>query len=190
MLPRRQAKQLKPSAYRCGLDSQFDNVLSFQIQLNVMKPTAEQTEFTERVGRWWETTVGSRTAGRILGWLMICDPAHQSSQDLAEAVQASAGSVSTQTRQLEAFGLIEKVTFPGDRSTYYQLRPHVWEQMLWEEHQRIRDMRDIAIAGESVLPADRPDRVKGLRRTAEFLIEEWPGLMERLRTRSGKEKAS
>lgn len=155
-----------------------------------MKPTKAQTEFIERVGRWWESIVGSRTAGRILGWLMVCEPAHQSSQDLTEALQASVGSVSTQTRHLESFGLVEKVTFPGDRSTYYQLRPHVWEQMLWAEHQRIRDMRDLAIAGLDVLPAERPDRVTELQRMAAFLIEEWPGLMERLSKHLEKEKTS
>lgn len=145
-----------------------------------MKPTQAQNDYIERVGRWWEVTAGSRNAGRILGWLMICEPTHQSSQALAESLKTSTGSVSTQVRYLETVGLVEKVTFPGDRAAYYQLKPHAWEQVLWSEHQRIKDMHDLALAAQEVIPEQRPDRITGLQRIGEFLIEEWPRLMDRL----------
>lgn len=111
---------------------------------------------------------------------MICEPAHQSSQDLVDALATSAGSVSTQARYLEGLGLVEKVTFPRDRATYYQLRPQAWQQVMWSDQQRIAEMLAIAAAGEQVLPEDRPERVLELRRMSEFLLAEWPDLMERL----------
>jgi hypothetical protein len=41
-------------------------------------PTEEEREFIERSGLFYEAAGGPRTAGRILGWLLICDPPHQS----------------------------------------------------------------------------------------------------------------
>lgn len=145
-----------------------------------MKPSEEQSAFVERVGRWWENVSGSRSAGLILGWLMICEPPHQSSTELADALQISVGSVSTQTRVLERIGFLERVTFTGDRVTYYQLKPHVWQQLMWSEQQRIEEMRDLAEAARPVLPDERPDRVSELGQVVEFFLERWPRLMEDL----------
>ena len=145
-----------------------------------MKPSPEESEFVERVGRWWEQLSGSRSAGQILGWLMICEPAHQSSSDLSSALKISAGSVSTQARLLETVGLLERITFPGDRSTYYQLKPNVWRELMWSEQQRIEEMRSLAAAAEPLTPDTRPDRVEELGLIAAFFLDRWPDLMAEL----------
>lgn len=155
-----------------------------------MKPTKEQSEFIERVGRWWEQFSGSRSAGQIVGWLMICEPAHQSSSELVEALQISAGSVSTQARLLETVGLVERVTFPGDRATYYQLKPHVWLEVMWSEQQRIEEMKSLADAARPLTPSTRPDRVDELGLMAEFFLERWPDLMAELDEYLQKEGAN
>lgn len=155
-----------------------------------MKPTSQQSAFVEKVGRWWETISGSRTAGQILGWLMICEPAHQSSSDLVDTLQVSAGSVSTQARTLESVGLVERVTFPGDRATYYQLKPHVWVEIMGGEQQRIEEMKALADAAQEVKPDERPDRVVDLARVSQFFLDRWPGLMEELDVHLEKERAT
>lgn len=155
-----------------------------------MKPDPGQIEFIERVGRWWETVSGSRAAGQILGWLMICEPPYQSAPQLVEALHISAGSVSTQARTLESVGLVERTTFPGDRATYYQLKPNVWTDIMWAEQQRIEEMKTIADAALGVVPDERPDRVVDLGRVTEFFIERWPELMDDLREHLEKERAS
>lgn len=143
-------------------------------------PVGEASQFVERVGRFWESVAGSRTAGRILGWLMICDPQHQSSAELVAALSVSTGSVSTQIRQLETLGLVERVTFPGDRARYYHLPDKVWSRFVKEDLGRLTAMRKLAEAGAAVLPAVRPERVTELGVIADFLIDEWSSLMERL----------
>jgi DNA-binding transcriptional regulator GbsR (MarR family) len=146
-------------------------------------PSAKQSEFVERVGRFWESVAGSRTAGRIVGWLMICEPQHQSSADLMAALAISSGSASTQIRQLVNLGLVERVTFPGDRASYYHLPDNVWSKVANEDLGRLTNMRKLAEAGDAVLPATRPERVTELGVVAEFLIDEWSSLMERLNDR-------
>lgn len=162
-----------------------------QIYLKLLKseaPTPEQHEFIERVGRWWEL-VGSRSGGRILGWLMICDPPHRSAAQLAEELRLSAGSVSTQTTALERIGFVERITFPGDRVSYYRMPPNVWLEQMRAEADRVRDLRDMAAAAADVIPQERRDRVEDLERVAAFFLERWPGMLEELAEYLKREKS-
>lgn len=133
---------------------------------------------------------GSRTAGRLLGWLMICDPPHQSLSQLAAALQASAGSISTQSRLLESFGIVERITFPGDRQVYFQLRPNVWIEIMQSELPRIELMKEMAVRASALMPGVRADRVTDLELVAQFFAAEWPGLMERLSEFLEREKSN
>src|SRR2546430_15028050 len=63
-----------------------------------------------------------RAYGKLLGWLLICDPPQQSSAELAEALDLSAGSVSSATRMLENGGLIRRAAAPGRRGEGYPKR--------------------------------------------------------------------
>ncbi len=142
---------------------------------------SEELAYIEHVGRFWDTFGGSRMAGRILGRLMTCHPAHQSSAELAEALQASAGSISTQTRSLEMIGLIERVTFPGDRVTYFQMKVGAWPDVLGAKVGGIEVLHDIALAGRSLVGDDRADRVDDLLAVTEFFGKEYPLLIERMK---------
>ncbi|MEZ4612205.1 MAG: MarR family transcriptional regulator [Caldilineaceae bacterium] len=71
-----------------------------------------------------------RMAGRILAWLLICDPPEQSMPDLVEVLQASKSSVSTMTRHLIQFGMIERVSLPGERRFLPRYMPDYWFRQL------------------------------------------------------------
>ncbi len=154
-----------------------------------MKLTEPQVLFVERVGRFWESVSLGRSAGRILGWLMICEPVHQSAADLVSTLGMSTGSVSTQIRQLERIGLVERVTFPQDRASYFQLPESVWSMSMNAEFERLEQMRALAASAAGVLPTVRPERVSELALVAEFFTEEWQGLMDRLAERLAKVEA-
>lgn len=118
---------------------------------------------------------------------MISDPPHQSSSDLVAALELSAGSVSTQIRLLERI-LVERITFPGERATYYQLRPDVWVGVMMSEPEHIRNMMRIAEAASDVMPEERPDRVTDMGFISRFLLDRWPTLMEELKVELEKER--
>lgn len=153
-----------------------------------MKPSPEQHDFVEHMGRWWETGTGSRAAGRILGWLMICEPPHQSAPELVDALEISTGSVSTQIRFLEELQFVERITFPGDRVTHYQLKPDVWVHVMWTETDHLKRMMAISEAGASVVPRQRPERVTDIGLIAGFFLEKWPSFMEELLGHLEKER--
>ena len=60
--------------------------------------------------------------GKLLGWLLICDPPSQTSAQLAEALDLSKGSISTGMRMLEKTGMVRRVPAPG-RGHAYQMVP-------------------------------------------------------------------
>lgn len=140
------------------------------------------------MGRWWESTTGGRAAGRILGWLMICDPPHQSSGEMVERLELSAGTVSTQVRVLERIQFVERITFPGDRVGYYQLKPDVWIGVMMSEPEHIRKMMELSEAAADLVPEERPDRVTDMGFIARFLLERWPSLMDELLEHLEKER--
>lgn len=153
-----------------------------------MKPTPQQHEFIEHMGRWWETGTGSRTAGRMLGWLMICDPPHRSAADLIEELDVSSGSVSTQIRLLESLKFVERVTFPGDRATYYQMKPDVWVEVMSSEMDHLERMKGITEAGVEVVPEERPERLTDVALIAQFFTDIWPSVMDDLLAYLEKER--
>lgn len=153
-----------------------------------MKLSDPQSAFVERVGRFWESVSLGRSAGRILGWLMICEPEYQSAAELVDRLGMSTGSVSTQVRLLERIGLLERITFPGDRASYYHLPDGAWPKLMEAELDRITQMRTLARSAAGVIPTHRPERVTDLGEITDFFAEEWPPLLERLAQRlaSGK----
>ncbi len=85
-----------------------------------------------------------RSATRILGWLVVCTPPHQTGPELQRGLHLSAGSVSTATDLLLQLGLIERTTFPTDRRLHYRLRPDAWEVVLGQRLQVFRQLRQVA----------------------------------------------
>ena len=65
--------------------------------------------FVEDVGLLLEQGGILAWPGRIVGWLLICDPPHQSTSQLAQVLGASKASISTMTRLLIQMGLVEQV---------------------------------------------------------------------------------
>lgn len=86
-------------------------------------------QFVEKMGLLFEGQGVSRSASRIAGWLLVAKEP-QALDDLAEALQISKASASINTRLLERYGMIEKVSKTGDRRVYYRIGEDVWITML------------------------------------------------------------
>jgi len=144
---------------------------------------AEEKQFAEEVGIVFEQTGMPRMAGRILGWLLISDPPHQSTEQLTEALIASKGSVSTMTRLLIQLGLIERISLPGVRHDYFRLRSDAWQHMIGRGlTEEIRMVRQLAEHGLGLLGDKTLVTRKWLEEMLDvytFLEHEFPALLER-----------
>jgi hypothetical protein len=120
---------------------------------------------------------------------MICDPPHRSAAELVDQLDVSSGSVSTQIRLLESLRFVERLTFPGDRATYYQLKPDVWAGVMSSEMDHLERMRRISEVGARVVPQDRPERVTDVGLIAQFFLDRWPEFMDEMMDYLQKERA-
>ncbi len=77
--------------------------------------------FIEESGLVLEKLGMTRMAGRVFGYLMICDKDQVSFDDIRETLEASKGSISATTKQLVYSKLVEQVSMPGDRKTYFRI---------------------------------------------------------------------
>lgn len=135
-------------------------------------PSAQILEFVDQMGGYFESNGLTRLSGRLLGWLLVCEPERQSAEELAAALDASSGGISTNARLLIQFGYIERVGVAGDRRTFYRLRPNAFAA---GERQRIRTMADLTAMADAGLQAmsgsdaERGRRLREMRSLSSFM---------------------
>lgn len=140
--------------------------------------------YVEDVALHWERQGLPRIAGRIVGWLMVCDPPRRTARQLAEDLGASKASISTMTRLLLEAGTLEVVAVPGERATWYALTPDSVERKLEARLDGMVSFAGLARRGLALLEDEPPERSDRLRRVAAmyaFLERELPLLLERWR---------
>ncbi len=146
--------------------------------------TDEEKRFVEEVGIVFEQTGLTRMSGRIFGWLLISEPSYQSPSEMAEALMASKGSISTTTRLLSQIGLIERVSMPGERHHHFCLRPDALRHLLGHGlEDEIKMFRKLAERGLEALSGENPltrSRLEEMHDTYSFLEQEFPVLLQSL----------
>ncbi|MEV0388142.1 transcriptional regulator [Nonomuraea sp. NPDC050643] len=101
-------------------------------------------------------------AGRVLAWLMICDPPEQSAGQIAEAIGASRASLATSMRLLIDAGFVRRRTRPGQKTHYYQVDDDAWERVVRRRVAGLAAFREITAAGMDLAGPD-PARTRRLR---------------------------
>ncbi len=90
-----------------------------------MKPEIE--DFIERLGLFVERQGLSRTAGRVLGLLIVSEEPLSLGQ-LASELHLSKASVSVNARLCQQIGLVERVGVKGERRDFYEMSRSPFEQ--------------------------------------------------------------
>jgi len=142
-------------------------------------------QFIECMGLLLEAEGLSRISGRMFGLLLVSETA-QSLDDLAERLQVSKASASTNARFLERVGLIERVAYPGDRRDYYRMDDGAVERMLAMARRRWTAMRDLLAQGAEALPPEMDvatERLRGAEHFHTLLLEHADELIEQWRER-------
>lgn len=136
----------------------------------------------EEMGQLLESLGPGNLAGRMMGYLLVCDPEHQTAAQLSAALKTSKGSISTTTRMLLQAGFIKKSRIPGQRSAVYRIQAEAWPEIIRAKTQMMKVLAAIAHRGLELM-ADEPDaRKKRLKLMAEFydfMSIEFPALFDR-----------
>jgi len=138
-------------------------------------------QFVEDAGDLLEEHGLPHMAGRMLGALMVCVPPHMSMDELAKALQASKGSISSATKLLLRVGIIEKLSQPGQRKHYYRVRPNMWTHLM-KQDAHIAEHLDLVRSGLQAMekaPEVAQTRLLEMKLFFEFMNEEMPGFLQR-----------
>lgn len=139
-----------------------------------------ERDLVERIAHVFEGAGLAPIAGRILGRLLLCDPAEQSSTELADWLGASKGSISTQTQLLVRAGFISRKRRSGSRAIWYALQPHVWSDLLTLEVMRTSQLHRLgheAIELKREVGAPIDERLREFTSFSAFFMERLPGLI-------------
>jgi DNA-binding transcriptional regulator GbsR (MarR family) len=144
--------------------------------------TDEESAFVEEMGQALAGYGMTPMAGRMWGWLLICEPPEQTASDLAAALGASRGSISGTARILASAGMIRRTTRRGDRREYFSVAPETFNEFLGSAGRVYRYFREIAERGLLAIE-DRPDaskaRLREFRDVFAFVEREVPLIIDR-----------
>lgn len=160
----------------------------------MIKLSAAATEFIEQMGLMAEADFFPRIACRILALLTIRQRP-VSFDEIAETLQISRASVSTNTRLLETQGFVVRECRIGERKDSFSLIPDLATKFLEHTLEHHRRVAQLATETAHKLPRHEAAAKQALRDMAEFkalvirntekTLEEWSAMKTR-RLRAAK----
>lgn len=153
--------------------------------------TPGESQFVEEMGQFLGSMGMTPMAGRMWGYLLICDPPEQTAAQIAEALHASRGAISGTARLLAGPGLIRRTTRPGDRREYFSAPPEALDSMLASASAVYRQMREIAERGLTAISDRSPSaraRLEEFRDVMEFVEREVPKVVTRFLSERATDK--
>jgi DNA-binding transcriptional regulator GbsR (MarR family) len=126
------------------------------------EPPAWQRTFVEKVGLYADVGL-PRSLSRILAWLVVCEPHHQSAEQLRAVLKLSSGSVSSATQMLVRSGIVARSSFPGERRIYYELYPDGWQRLMRIRLQELAGVRRVADEAIKAARGRDDERLRGMR---------------------------
>ena len=135
---------------------------------NIEQLQADKERFIEDVGMLFEDFSHPRMAGRIIGYLLICDPPHQTAGEILAAVGGSKGSISSMTRLLIQMGQVERISIFGKRKTYYRIKSGLQPELLPSKMGFLKSMHEMAERGLTLIDDNNIQQRQRLQQIRDF----------------------
>lgn len=126
-------------------------------------------EFIEQIGVLTQADGSPRIAGRIFG-LAIVENQPLSLQEIAERLQVSKASVSTNARRLAQSGLLRRTTRAGSREDLYQLPRDPYRELLRTMTRNLREKAAAVAEIEERFTDDHAAIRKRVRHLVDFYV--------------------
>lgn len=135
--------------------------------------------FSDHVGRFYAERYGfPPVAGRLIGFLYVCEPAQQSINDIADTLLTSRSAINNAVKMLETQKLIHRSRPAGTRADLICLNPLGWENLGFDPSEYL-EMARLGREGLALLrdaPAQRREAIEIVISLNEFLAERLPQL--------------
>jgi DNA-binding MarR family transcriptional regulator len=131
-------------------------------------PTDAEITFADHAGRLYARRYGmAPMVGRLLGYLMMCDPPEQSIAELAEALLASRSAIAGAANTLESLGLLRRSRAAGERMDRVSI-DRTSRRAFGFDVSEYQELADLAREGLALLADAPPGRRAVLLEVAAF----------------------
>lgn len=134
-----------------------------------MHPT--ELQFIEDIGLLIENSGGSKTLGRIFGYLLLADKP-KTLDEIAKDLLFSKATASLTIRQGLVIRFFEKVSIPGKRKAHYRVSMNSWINATLEKVNAMAEWEKLIERGLGfVSPENRPalENLKGMKDYFDFV---------------------
>ncbi|MFD7600253.1 GbsR/MarR family transcriptional regulator [Streptomyces mirabilis] len=144
-------------------------------------PNDSRLIFADHVGRFYARQYGfPPMAGRLLGYLLVCDPPQQTIDELSQALLASRSAITGAVKLLESHGTARRTRAAGERMDRVGLDPADQQPLnldsaLHKEHAAL--FRE-GLALLTYAPPERRAPLEEMAALAEFLADRLPRLVD------------
>jgi DNA-binding MarR family transcriptional regulator len=144
-------------------------------------PHDAQLIFADHVGRFYARQYGfPPMAGRLLGYLLVCDPPQQTIDELSDALLASRSAVTGAVKLLEGYRMARRTRAAGERVDRVGLdptsqQPQNFDSSIHTEHAALF-REGLALLTDA--PPERRAPLEEMVALAEFLGERLPTLLD------------
>lgn len=145
-----------------------------------MSSDAELT-FADHVGRFYARQYAfPPMAGRLLGYLLVCDPPQQTIDELGDALLASRSAITGAVKLLEGYGVARRTRAAGERVDRVSVntasqQPQNFDAAIHLEHAAVF-REGLALLADA--PPERRAPLEEMVALAEFLGERLPALRD------------
>ena len=81
--------------------------------------------------------------GRIVSYLMLSEPPYRDFYEIQEFLKASKSTISTALNQLMQAGVVNYITFSGDRKRYFQINTKGLSNVMKDQYKQGRLLNDM-----------------------------------------------
>ncbi len=136
----------------------------------------------EEYGLLMERLGHSRAEGRLLAWLLLCEPPEQSMMDISRALNISKGALSVSLRRLVDHGLVERRRKPGERHDLFRFDSASIGRLMENVFAGMALMERLLARSRELPGQQKNERLLTMHALYARLTEEMPVLLERWRT--------
>jgi DNA-binding transcriptional regulator GbsR (MarR family) len=155
--------------------------------------TDEEAAFVEAMGQFLASYGMTPMAGRLWGYLLICDPQEQTAEEIARALHASRGAISGTVRLLEPIGFLRRTRRRGDRREYLSVPPatfRTWVENAGTIYRRLRLVIEQGLDAVQDHPPPLRARLEEAHEFVAYVERELPVVLERFVSERSAESPS
>lgn len=139
--------------------------------------------FSDHMARFYAKQYGfSPVAGRVLGYLIVCEPMEQSIAQIADTLLTSRSAVTGAVKMLETTHVVVRTRPAGSRFDLVSIQTDIWEHGF--DPAEYRELARLAREGLALLEFASPERrrpVEDMVSLSDFLAERVPALYDEWR---------